>query len=205
MLLCFIDEFYTPAREFRASIWAGMQLKHGSEIHAEYKRIISEVHEDDFLNEVFYAWLAITTMQHRGVGTWQEATQYYEKCLRCKQRRDELYGFRSKEEEPTAMQLVRAILSQMEQEKKRITALSVSEKYEELANMKPDSEDPPPSFMEATKYLCVKCGKTSQDSGAKLMKCARCGVAAYCSNVKKSYVNCYSLLFPSWLYYSFHV
>jgi len=183
-----IDDNYWKARESRASLWASMQLKDGATIHAEYKRILNEVHEDDRGNEVSYAWLALTTLQDPRLGTMAEAKLYYDKCLRSKMRRDELYGRRTKEQEPPVLEHVRQQYAQNQQPETlrfrlELDAVQQGKRSAESVHV-PETlvvmtEEPTKKSLK--KYTCVKCDKAADGTGTKLMACSRCKVVSYCS------------------------
>mmetsp|Transcript_560 Transcript_560/g.779 ORF Transcript_560/g.779 Transcript_560/m.779 type:complete len:399 (-) Transcript_560:82-1278(-) len=175
-----IDEYYTDAREARACVWAGLGLKDSKTIHTEFKRCVSEYHEDNREMEVFYARLAITILDDSSLGTLEDAKEYYEKCVRAIARRDELYGKRKKEEWPSDVHLLNEKIRQhpdvlnLERESRSVVTQGMSE----ISLKKISSKH---------KHSCVKCGTSEGPNGGLLMKCSRCKSVSYCSkNCQKS-------------------
>lgn len=101
-----IDRYCTEARFDRASLGASLKLKDVATIHAEFKRILDEVHEDDIRNDESYAWMTITVLADPQLGTMDDAKMYFEKCLRAQMRRDELYVKREKDQMPEVLQVM---------------------------------------------------------------------------------------------------
>ena len=181
-----IDENCTTAREARACVWASTDLKDDSTIHNEFKRVLSEHHEDDRGNEVAYAWLAITTLRNPNLGSMEDAKGYYERCLEAKNRRDQLYGKRSKEEESPALQHLRELFEvrlrqHPEAEIFRRDLDNVERGFANVRIPQSCSVEARKRKAPKNKYACVKCGVSQETNGGKLMKCSRCNLASYCS------------------------
>jgi tetratricopeptide (TPR) repeat protein len=166
-----IDAFYSPARVARACVWAAIQLRDNKTIHKEFKRIVSEVHEDNRGNEVSYAWLAITTLEDPSLGSFDDAKRYYEKCLRATIRRDEIYGKRKKEVLPQVLEQAHIRFQNcpggLEFQR------DLRDVIDGIGNM---GEQKP-----SKKYSCVTCGVTKGKDSTNLMKCGRCKLVSYCS------------------------
>lgn len=90
-----IDPKYLAARDARASLWAGLQIRDNATLYAEYKQISAESHPDNRALDVSYGWMALMTMKDSKIGTVQEAKHFYGMCLRAEMRRTELYGPRA--------------------------------------------------------------------------------------------------------------
>lgn len=161
-----IDEFYTPARDARACVWAALKLKGHKRIHEEFKRCIAENHEDYRGNEVHYAWLALTILSDPSLGSNEDARGYYDKCVRASSRRDEIYGRRPINEMPDAVKLVRARFQSSQ------SLPTISRQLENVSLGVASNK---------LKRSCLKCAKKADANGGKLSQCARCKVAYYCS------------------------
>lgn len=165
-----IDENYTWGRESRACIWAATKLKGYSVIHEEFKRCISESHKDNRGNEVAYAWLALTILKDRSLGSIEDAIGYYELCKRASARRDQIYGERSEERIPDPVKLVHQSLGRQPHGGVQLAAI-----IDRLQNTSLGSES------HSKKRACVKCGARSNKDGGRLHQCSRCHVVNYCS------------------------
>ena len=183
-----VDPNYTPARDARASLYGLLNLKDHATIHAEYKRIISEVHVDNRANEVSYAWLTITTLENPTLGTIEDAKRYYEKCQWSMARRTELYGPRPKEQEPSILEVVKQKM-EMWQKNPNMQRLR---RDADRAVRTGDTENfkVPDGFLKVERpgpdkrlhHVCLNCSKTAIDTGHQaLMKCGRCKKVSYCS------------------------
>ena len=172
-----INEFYTTAREARACVWAAAQLKDDKTIHGEFKRVISEVHEDNRGNEVAYGWLALTTLNDPSLGSIDEAKVYYDKCLKATVRRDEIYGKRSSDRIPDIIQVVHGRFQQHPR------ALEFNRDLHDIIQGMRDSsmEERLQKEMNKNKHSCVKCGALRNSDGGAVMKCSRCKNVSYCS------------------------
>ena len=184
-----IDEFYTTARESRACVWAAAQLKDDKTIHGEFKRVLSEVHEDNRGNEVAYGWLALTTLNEPSLGSIDEAKVYYRKCLKATIRRDEIYGKRSIDTLPDILQVVHRRFQQHPR------ALDLHRNLHDIIQGMRDStmRERFQKEMNKNKHACVKCGALRQPDGGSVMKCSRCKNVSYCSRecqlrVRLSYI-----------------
>ena len=166
-----IDEFYTLARDARACVWAAAQLKDYKTLHKEFKRIVSEVHEDNRGNEVSYAWLAITTLEDPSLGSIDDAKKYYEKCLRATNRMDQIYGKRGKEELPPALEDVHRRFQNCP------GGLEFQRDLLDVINRIGNMGEKKTRY----KYSCVTCGATKGKDSINLMKCGRCKLVSYCS------------------------
>ena len=163
-----IDENWTWARESRACIWAASKLKGHDVIHKEFKRVVSESHKDHRGNEVAYAWLALTIMNDRSLGSLEDAKGYYEQCKTASARRAEIYGERSEEQIPPPVKLVRQSFGDQ--------PLDPDQIIRSLQNVSLGSNS-----QHRHKRECVKCGAKSNKEGGRLHQCSRCHVVNYCS------------------------
>jgi len=185
-----IDPTYTEARGARASMWASLMLKEPPEVHAEYKRFVSEVHPDNRHLDAAYAWLALYTLRDPKLGTVAQAKQYYKQSLRAKARREELYGERTEEDCPPVLGLVRKSFSEffaappeVREFREDADAAALAGDLERLeipaALQAVPHPRPNPSLGH---HKCLKCGKSALDMGnRKLSKCGKCKQISYCS------------------------
>jgi tetratricopeptide (TPR) repeat protein len=186
-----IDPKYTQARDARASLWACLELRDYATLHAEYNRIVGEVHPDSRGLDVAYGWLAFMTLKDSNLGTVQEAKQFFEKCLRAQIRREDLYGKRKNGEDPDILQLCKKMFTNfangpLEVRKFRADcdAAILSGRMEDLQIPATMQVIPQPQQQDADSSLrhkCLKCGKTAADVRKRLSKCSRCKLVSYCS------------------------
>mmetsp|Transcript_5810 Transcript_5810/g.8719 ORF Transcript_5810/g.8719 Transcript_5810/m.8719 type:complete len:406 (+) Transcript_5810:58-1275(+) len=173
-----LDENYISARMIRANMWAYSHIKHRKVVHKEFKRLIKEVHPDHRHNEVYYAWLAITTLDDPSLGTREDATTYYKKSLMAQLRRNELYGSLNEDDEPPVLQdLDERFLMSPEQIPSFLRSFAqVKNGLDGISHHESKDETP------KVKDCCVNCG-ISEDTSTKgkLMQCSRCKLAYYCS------------------------
>ena len=172
-----IDENYTAGREARACVWAAAQLKDSKTIHAEFKRVVSEVHEDNRGLEVAYAWLAITTLDDPSLGNVEDAKRYFESSLKATIRRDEIYGKRQREQLPPVLEQAHLRFQR---------SVGGPEFHRDLLDMinsfrNTVSTEEGNSKHGQNKYSCVTCGAIAGKNTEKLLKCGRCKVVSYCS------------------------
>ena len=183
-----IDPAFTRARDSRASLWAGLSLKDDAIVHAEYKRIINEVHEDNRRNEVAYAWLACLTLGDARLGTVQDAKGYYEKMVRAKARRDELYGYRAPYLEPPILEITTtkfaayaAAPPETRKFREDLDVAFLSGNMQDLQIPGAMQAIPRPKEDKTRLHRCLKCRKSARDIGGPLSKCGRCKEVSYCS------------------------
>jgi len=169
-----IDEHFTSAREARASVWASSHLKDRKTVHNEFNRVIKEVHPDNRGNEVYYAWLAMTILDDPNLGTKEDVMAYYKQSLKAKYRRNELYGPRSKSEEPPVVQVLEQRLQLTPDIQNFLKSLAEVQNGFDGISIKSGVES------SKVKRCCVKCG-ISEGTKGKLMQCSRCKLAYYCS------------------------
>lgn len=165
-----IDENWTWARESRACIWGSTKLKGYDVIHREFKRVISESHKDNRGNEVAYAWLALTILNDRSLGSLEDAKGYYDLCKVASARYEQIYGERRDERIPPPVKLVRQSFGEEPIEQEQINDIINSLQSTSLG-----------LESHSKKRECVKCGATSNKEGGRLHQCSRCHVANYCS------------------------
>jgi len=163
-----IDEFYTQARESRACVWAAVKLKSYAIIFEEFKRIVDDHHEDNRSNEVSYAWLSLSILSDRSLGSLDEARGYYEKSIKATKRRDEIYGTRSDADLPDVVKQMTRRFHEL-QELQSNSAL-----FGDLSALTLEDR-------EKRKRSCLKCGATTTANGGDLNQCARCKRTYYCS------------------------
>lgn len=171
-----IDEFYTKAREARATTWAAQHLKTDVKIHKEFTRILVEHHVDNRGKEVAYAFLAMTTLGNSSLGTFRDAKSWHDKMITATKRRDEIYGKRRQDQLPPSV-------------------LTVQRKFRECGDLEifdtlgvermTLNED-----SSKQKRACLSCGATSAAGGRELSKCTQC-------KVRYTYIYIYSYI--SWM------
>lgn len=163
-----IDPKYTPARDARANLYINLNLKDRRTAHAEFKRVISEAHADHRGNEVSYAWLAITTLEDPYLGTFNDAMSYYEKSIRATARRAELYGPRTKENEPPVLEMLKHRLvtmrSNADAEKLRrdldsSDGIKIPDGFVVVEKVGPD---------KLMRHVCLSCDKSAIEKGLKV-------------------------------------
>jgi hypothetical protein len=168
-----IDGKCTVARSSRACLWASKKLKDAKILHAEFKRVISEVHEDNRGNEVYYAFLAQTILNDPSLGTVQDAKRYFEKSRMATKRYDVIYGKRQKEALPPILKHVEMKFH-----------MSPKERQEErdLMNVIKDLNNISMGGIKIVKdkYVCITCGAKEGEKGRDLLRCGKCKKVHYC-------------------------
>ena len=113
---------------------------------------------------------------------WKMLKDIMKDVLKAKNRRDQLYGKRSKEEESPALQHLRELFEvrlrqHPEAERFRRDLDNVEQGFANVHIPQEARKRKAPK----NKYACVKCGVSQETNGGKLMKCSRCNLASYCS------------------------
>jgi len=131
-----------------------------------------------------------------------DAKLYYEKCLRSSMRRDELYGRRTKANEPELLQQMKRIYAECHQHPERRERDDVRQgKKEKSSSAIALQYD---TFLEAEQtktktnnnmHACIKCNKSTEDIEGNLLKCAACKVVSYCSRECQEAVRFYFIAF----------
>lgn len=178
-----IDSKRLEARDARASLWAGLNLKDNQTVFSEYKIISQEAHPDFRGLEVAFGWLALKILQDPTLGTLNDAKEYYMKCLRASQRQAELYGAHKPGEEPQILTMLQ------KQYAMAMGNLAWIDQRARLDTMDPATDEVAAGFGsmkikpdKKAAYACFKCGKTAADLGKPtLKKCNNCKTASYCS------------------------
>ena len=164
-----IDEFYTKAREARACIWAGQNLKPDARIHEEFSRIIKERHVDNRGNEVACAFLALLTLRNSSLGTFRDAKSWHDKMVTATKRNDEIYGKRRQDKLPSVVQTTQ----------RKFLECGNLEIFDLLGAERTTLDEE----SSKQKRACLSCGATSKAGGGELLKCSKCKVrASFLSN-----------------------
>jgi hypothetical protein len=141
---------------------------------------------------VSYAWLAITTLENAELGNLQDCKRYYEKSIRAKARRDELYGSRRSDQLPPVLDVLKQKMATLRsnpavERLRRDLDRAVQLGGDEKVNI-PDgfvrTENPGPDrvLRSDKRHSCLSCDKIAIDNGlTKLFKCGRCKQVHYCS------------------------